>query len=312
VIVSVLIPSYRRPRDLQRCLSAIAAQTRTADLVVGVARAGDAETFEELAAWRAKLPLEIVEVTVPGQVYALNAGLARCRGDIVAITDDDAAPRPDWLARIDAHFAADEKLGGVGGRDWLYNEGIVEQGERKILGRIQWFGRIVGDHHLGDGNAREVDILKGANCAFRLDAIRTIGFDSRLRGVGAQVHNDMMVSLVVKRSGWRLVYDPLVAVDHYLGKRHDPDQRGVLDCKVTADRAFNLRLAIAEIQPARLRTAAIVWQLAVGTRDAPGVLWIIRLFLRDKMNIFKLYRAVLMGWHEATSLIKTETPRSPN
>ena len=278
--LSVLVPSYRRHLDLARCLSALAGQTRRADLGVVVARGGDSETFEVFGEWQAKLPLEIVEVTVPGQVYALNAGLGRCRGDVVAITDDDAAPRADWLARIQAHFEADDKLGGVGGRDWVHQNGGMEIGQRRIVGKVQWFGRVVGHHHLGAGPAREVDILKGANCAFRMRAIEPVGFNSHLRGTGAQVHNDMAASLAVRRAGWRLVYDPEVAVDHYPAARFDRDARGKFDAQATADRAYNFRVALAEISPLPRRLAAMAWHYAVGTRDEPGVLNGLRMIAR--------------------------------
>ncbi len=280
MIVSVLIPSYRRYLDLQRCLSAIAEQTRAADLVVGVARAGDAETFEVLATWRAKLPLEIVEVKVPGVVQAMNAGLARCEGDIVAITDDDAAPRPDWLARIVRHFEADAGLGGLGGRDWVYQHGGVETTNRQVVGRVQWYGRIVGNHHLGAGPARVVEVLKGVNCAFRLSAIRPIGFNESLRGSGAQVHWEMCLCFALQRAGWRLVYDPEVAVDHYPAARFDRDARGKFDAEATADRAYNFRVALGEISPLPRQLAAMIWHYAVGTRDEPGVLHGLRMIAR--------------------------------
>ena len=92
---------------------------------------------------------------------ALNAGLAHCTGDVLAITDDDAAPRSHWLARIEGHFASDPKIGAVGGRDWIYHDGVVELGDSTVVGRILWFGRVVGNHHRGVGPARDVDLLKG-------------------------------------------------------------------------------------------------------------------------------------------------------
>jgi len=290
-------------------LSAIAGQTRAADKVFVIARSGDSETFEVVRDYQGGLPLIVIEVDGPGVVQAMNAGLAQCTGDIVAITDDDAAPRPDWLERIANHFVKDEKIGGVGGRDWIYNNGVVELGNRPIVGQILWFGRIVGDHHLGAGPAREVDILKGVNCAFRMSAIRIVGFDTRLRGAGAQVHWEMCLCFALKRASWRIVYDPAIQVDHYLGKRYDSDQRGILDGKVTADRAFNLRLAISDIRPGWLRAAVIVWQFAVGTRDSPGLVWLLRLFFRGKTNSLQAYFATHRGWCEAASFVRTTTPR---
>jgi cellulose synthase/poly-beta-1,6-N-acetylglucosamine synthase-like glycosyltransferase len=280
MFLSVLIPSYRRPTDLERCLGALSVQDRRADQILVVVRIGDEETSRAVRSWHEKLPLMIVEVTAPGQVHALNAGLAQCKGHIVAITDDDAAPRPDWLARIEVHFEADDKLGGVGGRDWVHQNGGMEIGQRRIVGKVQWFGRVVGHHHLGAGPAREVDTLKGANCAFRMSAIGPVGFNSHLRGTGAQVHNDMAASLAVRRAGWRLVYDPEVAVDHYPAARFDRDARGKFDAQATADRAYNFRVALAEISPLPRRLAAMAWHYAVGTRDEPGVLNGLRMIAR--------------------------------
>jgi glycosyltransferase involved in cell wall biosynthesis len=309
VKVSVLVPTYRRPRDLERCLQAISLQTRLADQLMVVARADDDETLGLAKIWQNRLPLEIIEVDVPGQVHALNAGLAHCRGDVVAITDDDAAPRPEWLARIEGHFASDPKIGGVGGRDWIYNDGVIELGDSAVVGRVLWFGRIVGDHHRGAGPARDVDILKGANCSFRLDAIKPIGFDTRLRGVGAQAHNDMLISLAVRRAGWRLIYDPLVTVDHYLGARHDRDYRQKLDRIATENRAFNLRLALNEIKPKWRRILALAWQLAVGTREAPGIAWLWRHRMKGRKDILAIYRANLTGWRLGAKELKMRNHR---
>ena len=64
--------------------------------------------------------MRTVKVNVPGQVAALNAGLDKTQGEIIAITDDDAAPHVDWLERIEARYLADKAIGGVGGRDFLY------------------------------------------------------------------------------------------------------------------------------------------------------------------------------------------------
>jgi cellulose synthase/poly-beta-1,6-N-acetylglucosamine synthase-like glycosyltransferase len=291
VELCVVVPSFRRSADLVRCLRALMAQTRPANQILIVARHGDDETFEVAKNWNSRVPLEIVEVTLPGQVHALNAGIGRCVGDIVAITDDDAAPRPDWLARIEAHFEANPNVGAVGGRDWVHRDGQIETGDKKLVGRLQWFGRVVGNHHLGAGGVREVDILKGANFAARIVAIKPIGFDTRLRGDGAQVYNDMMVCISIKNIGWKVLYDPAVAVDHFPARRFDRDRRDQFDPVATADRAYNFRLILRTITPAWRRYAAFAWHLSVGTRDEPGVVNLLRLIARRDKNALTRYLA---------------------
>src|SRR3954451_18696764 len=113
--VAALIPTFRRPEELARCLAALAAQQRPPDRVIIVARAEDEPTQRVAAAGHDGLTVERVLVAAPGQVAALNAGLEALREDVVAITDDDCIPRPDWLERIERHFAADPRLPGPGG-----------------------------------------------------------------------------------------------------------------------------------------------------------------------------------------------------
>jgi len=55
---------------------------------------------------------------------------------------------------------SDSCVGGVGGRDWVYHGTQLEDGARKVIGRVHWFGRVIGNHHLGVGEPREVDVLK--------------------------------------------------------------------------------------------------------------------------------------------------------
>jgi len=295
VIVSVLIPSYRRHLDLHRCLSALARQTRAAEQVVVVARGGDAETFDVAAEWQAKLPLGIVEVEVPGVVQAMNAGLRRCEGHIVAITDDDVAPRPDWLARILIHFEADSKIGGIGGRDWLHHNDTIETGREKTVGKFQWFGRIIGRHHLGWGPMREVDVLKGANCAFRMSALLPIGFDTRLRGRGAQVHWEICLCLAIKRAGWRLVYDPEVAVDHYPAPRPPQEHRVEVTNAAVRDAAFNLAFAIRSNLTQSKYVPAMLWYILCGEALSPGILRLIISPSRGYVKSLSLWRANLAG-----------------
>ncbi|POR54884.1 glycosyl transferase family 2 [Paraburkholderia eburnea] len=272
--VTVLVPTYRRPEDLARCLSALLCQQRAPDQIVIVARADDAATHACLAEHVTPrvLNVEVATVDEPGQVAALNRGLDAATGDVIAITDDDAAPRADWVARIAAHFEADAKLGALGGRDWVHEEGRVLDGERELVGRVQRSGRIVGNHHLGVGEAREVDLLKGANMSYRRAAIGELRFDRRLRGTGAQTHNDMAFSMGVKRAGWKLVYDPLVAVDHYPAPRPGEDPRNAQTLASIRNGAFNFHLILrGNLAPLHRETAWWWWTL-IGTRVYPGLL----------------------------------------
>lgn len=281
--LSVVIPSYRRPRDLERCLESLARQTRPADEIIVVARTDDHETWKAAAIIkdRLHLPVHLIPVGVPGQVAALNTGLETCTGDVVAITDDDAMPWPDWLQRIEAWFLQDEHLGGVGGRDWVHENGHREEGARERVGIVKWFGRVIGNHHLGVGQAREVDVLKGANMSFRRTAIQGLRFDAMLRGTGAQVHNDMDFSLEVRRRGWRLLYDPRVAINHFPSQRHDENQRRQFSFVAFSQAVHNETWVLMKHLSPLKRSVFVCWAFAVGTRDAFGLVQWLRFLPRD-------------------------------
>jgi glycosyltransferase involved in cell wall biosynthesis len=246
------------------------------------------------------LPLSVALVEAPGQVAALNRGLDAASGDVIAITDDDAAPHPDWVARIAAAFEGDPRLGALGGRDWVHEKGRVLDGQRPLVGKLTPSGKIIGNHHLGVGGAREVDLLKGANMSYRRAAIRHIRFDARLRGAGAQVHNDMAFSMSVKNAGWKLVYDPCVAVDHFPAERFDDDRRDAQTMMAVRNAAYNLHLILRDHLPPLRREAAWWWYALVGTKVYPGFAQVV-VALLSKQGRARLsrWRAVRIGAHEA-------------
>lgn len=241
-----------------------------------VVRDTDAETWQFFSQFKAdNLPLHTVKVTQSGVVAALNAGLAAVEGDIVSITDDDAAPHPDWLERIAAYFTCDSRLGGLGGRDWIHHGSKLENESRLVVGQLQWFGRVIGNHHLGVGEPREVDVLKGVNMSFRKQAIGQLRFDERMRGTGAQVHFEMAFTLALKRAGWKIIYDPNVAVDHYPAQRFDEDQRNNFNEIAFINLVHNETLVLLEHLPFIRRIVFLFWAVFVGTCDSLGfVQWL--------------------------------------
>ena len=270
--VSVVVPTWHRPGDLARCLAALDAQTSRPDEVVVVLRDDDAETVGMLRERGTRgAPVRAATVPGPGVVAAVEAGIEAAQGEVVAITDDDAMPRPDWLERIERRLAAERNLGGIGGRDFVHEGGRVLDDGRPDVGMVRWFGRVVGNHHLGVGPAREVDLLKGVNMAFRREALDGLRIADRLRGSGIQVHWEADLCLAVKAGGWRLVYDPAIAVEHYPAQRFDEDQRARRPVSALRNEVFNLTYVLLVRLPLWRAALAFAYGLVVGTREAPGL-----------------------------------------
>ena len=303
--VSVIVPTYKRPLDLERCLEALTCQCRPADQVVVVARADDAVSWEVVSAFAQRLPLTTVRVVAPGQVHALNAALDAVHGDIAAITDDDAAPWPEWTQRIAAHFASDPQAGGVGGRDYMRFGGVLVDGAEATVGRIPFIGKHIGNHHLGFGAARRVDILKGANMSYRMAAVGSRRFDTRLRGTGAQIHNDLAFSHAIRRAGWNLIYDPAVAVDHYPAERFDEDGRNTFNPVAARNTAYNETLVRLEAMRPLQAILHTVWAYGIGTRLSPGLAQWFRFALRSPQHVTKNVLATWRGRTEAIATLAT-------
>lgn len=270
--VSVVVPTYRRPESLGRCLDALARQERPADEILVVVRPEDA-AGQEVARTYAP-PVQLVLVERAGVIAAMNAGVDASTGDVVALTDDDAAPHSDWLARIVTEYEDDPQLAAVGGRDWVYKQGRLREGAKESVGTVNWFGRVTGNHHLGVGPPRDVDVLKGANLSVRGELLRQLRFDERLRGAGTEHHWELALCLTIRRRGLRIVYDPAISVDHHPQPRVD-DSR-MFSARELRDATHNETVAILEYLPAWRRPAYLAWGFAVGTSATPGVAQLLR------------------------------------
>jgi GT2 family glycosyltransferase len=288
--LSVIVASFRRPAPLLRCLEGLRGQTCPPNEVIVVTNPSDPATAAQVTALAADWPsLRSVQAARDGSVAAYNCGLAAARAPIVAYVDDDAVPEADWIERITGTFARDQRIAGVGGRDILLDQRPDRTPTRSgrpraapTVGIIQWFGRMIANHHLGSGEARDVDVLKGVNMAFRRAAVVAHGFDDRLRGPGAQVHSELSICLPLRRRGLRIVYDPSIVVRHYPALRPAGDHRGALDGEVIAAAAHNEALQILDYFGPVQRGAFAIWSLAVGSADAPGFAALARDVLRRR------------------------------
>jgi hypothetical protein len=142
--------------------------------------------------------------------------------------------------------------------------------------------------------------------SYRRSALSGLSFDEQLRGQGAQVSNDMAFSLAVRRNGWRLVYDPAVAVDHYPAARFGLDQRGTFQPQAAEDAAFNLYWALLNsLAPGLKRSIACSWQEMVGSRAYPGLLHLALGIVRKDKLAMSRWSAAARGRRLAKQLKRT-------
>jgi glycosyltransferase involved in cell wall biosynthesis len=264
VAVSVVVPTHRRPEQLRKCLDGLRLQSHVPTEVIVVRRDDDQAARSVLSEFLIPGLCEI-EVSEPGVLAAMTAGSHRASGDVIAFTDDDAVPRPDWLTRMLQHFD-DPAVGGVGGRDLIHSLRL-DAPLTADVGRISKWGKVIGNHHRGRGPARTVMVLKGVNLAFRREAL---ALPSSLRGRGAQAHWEVAACLWAQHRKWKLVYDPAILVDHFPAPREGGDHRIAPPAPVVADSEYNLVATLLSFEP-RLFWRRALYGLMVGARGDLGM-----------------------------------------
>lgn len=200
---SVIIPVFNDALKLRQCLQALAVQTygqSCYEVIVVDNGSGDPE---QVFAAVDEYPFAIAtQELTPGSYAARNRGLALAQGEVIAFTDADCIPNPDWLETGVSILTATPNCGLVAGQIQLFfvnPEGptMVELYESlRALPQREF----VEQHHYG----------ATANVLTTRQVIDRVGeFDSRFKSSG-----DAEWGQRVHACGYQLVYAEAVVVRH--------------------------------------------------------------------------------------------------
>ena len=222
--VSVVIPTYNRTDYIGTCLEHVLAQSIAPNEVVVV----DASPGDGTAKIVATFP-SVTYVRSPhgrGTTATSRAiGLQHVTADVVAFLDDDAYPRPDWLAQLMYRYA-DPTVAGVGGRAMNGQPGEESEGADQV-GKILPDGSLTGYFAAVTDGDVEVDHMLGANMSMRRRVIDELG-GIRDFYPGTCLREESDIALRARAAGYRLIYTPDAVVRHMGGtyaKGHRFDRR---------------------------------------------------------------------------------------
>jgi GT2 family glycosyltransferase len=113
---TIVIPTHNRPAALHQCLEALGGlDDPGAGFEVIVVDDGSPTGLDAVVdPYRDRLNLTLRVQANAGPGAARNLGASLAKGEYLAFTDDDCAPKADWLAALKRHFASrpDAMIGG--------------------------------------------------------------------------------------------------------------------------------------------------------------------------------------------------------
>lgn len=199
--VSVVVP-VRDDRDgLRRCLAALGRQRLAPPFEIVVADDGSRPEQDPAPVVAAARGARLVREPARGSYAARNAALGAARGTVVAFTDADAEPEPEWLARGIAALEADPCVGLVAGRIASFVPDGAPLDAVALLERVSAFPQ---HEYAAAGYGATANVLT------RRAVLDGVGlFDASLPSGG-----DREWGARVRAAGWRVAYAPDAVVRH--------------------------------------------------------------------------------------------------
>ena len=207
---TVVVVTWRGREHITACLDAVAAQTRPHRILV-VDNASDDGTADLVAAHPSR-PAVLRTAANLGYAGALAAVLPEVDTEFVAWLNDDAAPAPDWLARLADALTGDPAAGAASAR----MESAT--GEPISLGVA-----LTADGHGADLTAEACPFgFCGGAALLRTTALADVG------GVPAEFfcyYEDTDTSWRLRLHGWTVIAVPAARVVHRHGASTRPGSR---------------------------------------------------------------------------------------
>ncbi|NJL35715.1 MAG: glycosyltransferase [Leptolyngbyaceae cyanobacterium RM2_2_4] len=117
--VSVIIPVFNDNERLKICLNALAKQTYSGDAhEIIVVDNGSTQDVKSVTEQFSKVLLAYE--SRPGSYIARNKALSIAKGEVIAFTDADCIPEPDWIEKGVANLLSQPNVGLVAGRIDLF------------------------------------------------------------------------------------------------------------------------------------------------------------------------------------------------
>lgn len=197
--ISVIIPARDAAQTIAACLHAVLNQNHVEGSYEVILV--DDGSRDQTAAIGERMGVKVVLQENAGPAAARNAGAAVARGEILAFTDADCRPAPNWLAELVRPFD-DHVVVGVKGAYRTDQRGLVP---RFVQGEYSFKYRRLA-------SLPQIDFIDTYSAAYRRAVfLANGGFDAAFPVPSVE---DQELSFRLARKGYKMVFAPEAVVYH--------------------------------------------------------------------------------------------------
>jgi len=200
-LVSVVVPAYNEEKVVENCVASILASDYPHREILLVDDGSTDGTLQAMRRFENEPGVTVIGKPNGGKASALNAGLARAKGEILFFVDADGIFAPNTITEMLKGFES-EKIGAVCGNDSPVNLD-------RFLTRLANL-----QTHVGTGFVRRalatincLPIVSGNIGAFRRSVLEQTG--SFLEGF---IGEDLELTWRVHKAGYRVAFQPTATV----------------------------------------------------------------------------------------------------
>ncbi len=226
--LAVVIPTYRRPDLLRRCLQSVLTARSASVHEVEIVVVEDGAHEESCALVRREFPgVTLVPLTSNrGYPGAVNAGIAASRAAWIMTLNNDTTVEPDVFERLLEVASAEPCLGLAAAQQRFSSDpGRIYSAGTALDAAAHASDRLMGSPaSAGEDHPVEVFGACGAAALYRRSMLTEIGGFDELFTFGLE---DVDVAWRARMRGWRCLYVPRAIVYHDLGGTvpHGSDRR---------------------------------------------------------------------------------------